>query len=286
MSIDTEWALRVSEASSNFTKSDRLILSFITSRPQDAAFLSLKSLTEKTGTSKPTVIDFYKKLKYGSFKEFLTGVRTFYEHHIDSYRASAVILKKIRSTGELINSLVETEVHSITRIKDYISEDDLLFITGRILNSEKVFIFGPGTGYYPAHFLFQRLKRYRIDVHLIGDDFQHTAEDLFPVGTGDLVLIFNYLPEPDIIEKVMKYCKDADASIVLVTGNIYLSLAPYPDRVIYVNRGEIGFKNSMAVPMAFVNLILLSVELTGGEKVSRYLKKLEEKREEYKLLFS
>ena len=181
---------------------------------------------------------------------------------------------------------METEVNSITKIKDYISEDDLLFITNRILDSDRVFIFGPGTGYYPAHFLFQRLKRYRIDVHLIGDDFQHMAEDLFPVNPGNLLLVFNYLPEPSVIEKVMKYCKNAGASIVLVTGSIYLSLASYPDRVIYVNRGEIGFKNSMAVPMAFANLILLAVELTGGEKVSRYLKNLEEKRDEYKLLFS
>ncbi|RKX86806.1 MAG: hypothetical protein DRP57_00625 [Spirochaetes bacterium] len=286
MSIDTEWALRVSEATSDFTKSDRLILSFITSHPQDAAFLPLKGLTEKTGTSKPTVIEFYKKLGYSSFKEFLNGLRNFYEHHIDSYRASAAIFKKINGTGELISALVETEVRSITRIKDYISEDDLMFISKSILGSKRVFIFGPGTGYYPAHFLFQRLKRYRIDIHLIGDDIQHTAEYLFPVCTGDLVLIFNYLPEPDIIEKVMKYCKDEGASIVLITGSIYLSLAPYPDRVIYVKRGEIGFKNSMAVPMAFANLILLSVELTGGEKVSGYLKNLEEKRDEYKLLFS
>ena len=286
MSIDTEWAVRVSKASSVLTKSDRLILSFITSNPQDAAFLSLKGLTEKTGTSKPTVIEFYKKLGYTSFKEFLTGVRNFYEHHIDSYRASSIIFKKVRNYGDLITSLIETEIHSITRLKNCISGDDLSFLSNLILTSVRVYIFGPGTGYYPAHFLFERLKRYKIDVHLVENNIQHIAEELYPVNNDDLLLVFNYLPEPAVVEKVMRYSWDAGASVVLVTGSIYLSLASYSDRVIYINRGEIEFKNSMAVPMAFANLVLLAVELAGGEMINSYLKDLEEKREEYKLLFS
>ncbi|NOY07270.1 MAG: MurR/RpiR family transcriptional regulator [Spirochaetes bacterium] len=286
MSIDTEWAVRVSKASSVLTKSDRLILSFITSNPQDAAFLSLKGLTEKTGTSKPTVIEFYKKLGYTSFKEFLTGVRNFYEHHIDSYRASSIIFKKVQNFSDLIASLIETEIHSIMRLKNCISEDDLSFLSNLILTSGRVYIFGPGTGYYPAHFLFERLKRYKIDVHFVENNIQHIAEELYPVNNDDLLLVFNYLPEPAVVEKVMHYSRDAGASVVLITGSIYLSLASYSDRVIYINRGEIEFKNSMAVPMAFANLVLLAVELAGGEMINSYLKDLEEKREEYKLLFS
>ena len=52
--------------------------------------------------------------------------------------------------------------------------------------------------------------------------------------------------------------------------------------MIYVNRGDIEFKNSMAVPMNFANLLLLAVELSGGDKLKEKLKELENRRAIFK----
>ncbi len=286
MAIDTEWAFKVSEAQKTFKKSDRVILNFITQYPQEAAFLSLKELTERTGTSKPTVIEFYKKLGYSSYKEFLSGVKSFYEHHIDSYKASTIIFKKIRSVGELIKSAIEIEIKSISRLKEYITEEDLIFISDVIFESKKIFLFGPGTGIYPTHFLYERLKRYRFDVHLIGKDIQHLADELYPMSEEDLFFVFNYSTEPILVERAMAFAKNRKARVILITGSMYLSLASFADRVIYINRGDIEFKNSMAVPMSFANILLLTVELRGGKDFREHLRKLEEEREKFKLSFS
>jgi DNA-binding MurR/RpiR family transcriptional regulator len=57
------------------------------------------------------------------------------------------------------------------------------------------------------------------------------------------------------------------------------------DSVIVVNRGEINFKNSMAVPMAFANLLILTIELIGGERIQADLMEIEEKREKFGLSY-
>ncbi len=284
MGIDTEWALRISRATPHFKKSDRIILKYITDFPQDAAFLSLKELSFKTGTSKPTLIEFYRKLGYGSYREFLDGIKSFYEHHIDSYRASTIIFRKIDSIESLIGSAVETEMRSMKRLLELVTSEDLEYIAESIMDSKGIYFFGPGTGYYPAHFLCQRLKRYKLNTHLIENDFQHLAEEIFPAGEGDVLIVFNYFPEPSLIENVMSCAKGAGSRVILVTGNMYLSLAKYSDRVIYINRGDIGFKNSMAVPMSFANMILLALELKGGNRYREHLRELEERREKFKLL--
>ncbi len=286
MAIDTEWASKVSNARDEFKKSDRIILNFITQFPQEAAFLSLKELAQRTGTSKPTVIEFYRKLGYSSYKEFLSGVKSFYEHHIDSYKASTIIFKKIRSIEELIKSAIEIEIKSISKLKEYITEEDLIFISDTIFQSKNIFFFGPGTGIYPTHFLYERLKRYKFNVHLVGEDIQHLADELYPMGEKDLFFVFNYSTEPVLVERAMAFAKGRKAHVILITGSMYLSLANFADRVIYINRGDIEFKNSMAVPMSFANILLLTVELRGGKDFREYLRKLEEERERFKLSFS
>jgi len=54
--------------------------------------------------------------------------------------------------------------------------------------------------------------------------------------------------------------------------------------VVYINRGDIEFKNSMALPMTFSNLILLTVEMKG-RSIKEYLRDLEKRREKYNLSF-
>ncbi len=270
---------------SGFTRSEAVLMEFVTSFPHQAAFMSLKDLCQATHTSKPKVIEFYKKLGYTGYKNFLEGVKGFYEHHIDSYRASTITFKKIKSIDELLQAAIQIDIKALSRMAGYISTDDLLQSARSILDAERIYIFSPGTGYYPGHFLYERLKRYRLDTHLVGNDAQHLAEEIYPMDKNDLLLVFHYFPESKIFEGVMRLAKDAGATVILITGSIYLNLVSLSNKVLFINRGDIEFKNSMAVPMTFANLLLLTVELLGGEDVKKELKYLEEKRDRYALAY-
>lgn len=283
MAIDTEWAERVGRAASTFTRSETLLLNYLTGVPHEAAFLSMKGLCEASGVSKPVVIEFYRKLGYQSFKEFRGGLQSFYAQHIDSYRASTIALRSVSTVGDLIESAVEIDVRSLRRLAAYLSEEELEAIAARLLRAGRIFLYGPGTGSYPARYLAERLKRYRFDVHLIENDVQHLAEELFPLGPGDELLVFDYLPKKRMLEGVVSFAADAGAGTILIADQVDVGLVNTARTIVLVNRGELDFKNSMAVPMAFANLLLLAVELVGGEQLQSSLKDIEEKRESYRL---
>lgn len=285
MSVNIEWAKRISQAAVDFTRIDSELLEYITKNPQIAAFMSLKDLCEATGISKPKVIDFYKKLGYRSFKEFRGGVLEFYEQHINSYQASSATFQKISSLDELMQTAIQVDIESIGRMKQQISKEDLEDVAQSLLGAERIYLYGPGTGFYPAHFLYQRLKRYKLDVHLVGMDLQHLAEELFSITAKDVMLVFHYLHEGAKEKNIMEMTREAGARVIMVTEYIHHQFVEWADRILYVNRGEIGFKNSMAVPMHFANLLLLSVEFVRGPECQETLKELENKRDKYDLSF-
>jgi DNA-binding MurR/RpiR family transcriptional regulator len=285
MAINTDWAERIGRASADFTRTEAVLMDYLTRVPHEAAFMSLGGLCEASGISKPVVIDFYRKLGYKGFKEFREGLQTFYAQHIDSYRASTITFRSISTIDELIENAIAIDGRSLRRLAEYLSKEELESVARRLLAARRIYLYGPGTGFYPAHYLFERLKRYRLDVHLVGNDVQHLAEELFPVEIGDQLLAFDYLPKKDILERVMSYAADAGAGSILVSDQVDVRLVNSADTVIVVNRGEINFKNSMAVPMAFANLLLLTIELIGGDQIHADLMNLEDKRERFGLSY-
>ncbi len=285
MAVDTEWAHKLSEVLPHLTRTEREFSDYVNSNPHETAFMSLREVAEKSGVSRPTIIEFFRKLGFENFQEFRTSIQNFYKQHIDSYKASSITFKKIKTLTELIDATVEIETKSLLRMKENISENDLSKIAENILNANSVYIFGPGTGFYPAHYLSQRLKRYKVNIHLISSDLQHAAEELYPIQAEDIIIIFNYFSREDIFSSIMKWTKDSGCKIIMITEQVYPHLVNLADHVVYIDRGDIKFKNSMALPMTFANLILLAVEMTGTDTVEGYLKDLEKKREKYKLSF-
>ncbi len=285
MAVDPRWANKLSSNYSSLTKTEKEFAQYINDHSHEAAFMSLREIAENSGISRPTIIEFFRKLGFENFQEFKTSIQNFYRHHIDSYKASTITFKKIKTIPELIDSAVEIEIKTLKRMKEYISGEDLEVIADEILKAPSVYIFGPGTGFYPAHYLSQRLKRYRINVHLISGDPQHLAEELYPMKQDDLLLVFNYYQNEKLFSRVMKWGKDAGCRISMITEQVYPHLVNLADHVVYINRGDIEFKNSMALPMTFSNLILLTVEMKGTDTVKGYLRDLEKRREKYNLSF-
>ncbi len=283
MAVDTEWAKKLSEALPSLTRTEREFADFVNTYPHEAAFMSLREVAEKSGISRPKIIDFFRKLEFENFQEFRNSIQKFYKQHIDSYKASTITFKKIKTLTELLDSAIEIETKSLLRLKENVGATDLSDIAGSILEAKNVFLFGPGTGFYPAHYLSQRLKRYKINAHLISHDLQHTAEELYPIQKDDLLIIFNYFPGENIFYNVMSWGKDINCRIIMITDQVYPHLVNLADHVFYVDRGDIEFKNSMALPMTFANLILLAVEMAGTDTVDGYLKDLEKRRETFDL---
>lgn len=276
--IDTEWSDRIEQNRSRLSRAETEVLSFVNANPERATFLSQRDLAGAAGVSKPTIISFFRKLGYPDYRTFQNSVESFFSTHLDSFRASEDMQKRVSTVDDLLEHALAVERRSLDRLTDSIPPDLLSAFVRAVEKAPSIFILGIGTGYYPAHYLAQRLRRYRFQSHFVSQDQTHIVDELFPLKPDDTVIVFHYSSSDDYLLPVLRFAHERGAHTILASDTIHPDYVRESERFVHVPRGELGFKNSMAVPMAFANLLLLAVEIVLGAPIREHLKDLEDTR--------
>jgi len=279
MNIKLDWLDRLRRFESHLSRAESDLLRYVNTNPEKVSLLTQKELAAAADVSKPVVISFFRKLGYQTHRDFQHSVEEFFSTHIDSYRASQHIGNQFETLEELITEAVKVDTRSLERLSHSLSPTILKTLVDALTGHERIWVIGPGAAMYPAHYLSQRLRRYQIASILIGQDSTHHLDELFPISDRDLLLVFHYTNRDDWLLPVLKFAGKRGALRVLVSATIHPSYVGESDEFIHVPRGELHFKNSMAVPMAFANLLLLALEIDQGEEVRERLKMLETTRD-------
>ncbi len=272
---DQNWAERLAGHSVALSRREVDLVAWIVAAPHEAAFLTLQELTDKAGVSKPTVISCYRQLGYQDYQEFQNGIQDFYAGQIDSYRAGAVAFRNLESLQDVINASLDVELSSIETLRNNLDLDGLEEMARGLMAARTVYMYGDGTGFYPGHYLVQRLRRCGIVTFLAGTDREHVLDELVPISGDDILLVFYYTQDAAVLRRCMEFCSSKGARIFLVTGFLEPGLCGLATKHLFVPRGNIRFKNSMATPMAFAQLLLMAVEYLGGDRIADGLRNLE-----------
>lgn len=273
-----DWVEKLKNNKNNLSRVEKNFVDFINEHPEEGATLSQKELVEISGVSKPVIISCFKKLGYGSFKEFKSSVHEFYSSYIDSSLAAKNLLSKVDNVEDLLKESIGVEIRSLERLQRSLDLKHLERITKKIWSARNVYIAGEGTGSYPAHYLSIRLNRYKIPSIYLGQDQRHYADILHPLDKNDVIILFHYSDKSDWLEPLFRQIKQRESYMVLISGTIHPDYIKENSDFFHVHRGEITFKNSMSQPMYFSNLILLLMDVLFKNDVEKNLEELEKTR--------
>lgn len=276
-----DWLDRTSRHELELSRAETTLLHFVNANPEKVALLPQSELAAAAGVSRPVVISLGRKLHYHSHAEFRQAVSEFFSTHIDSYQASQRLQGRVETLEQLITESIQVDVRSLQRLSEVIDPATLTSFVDATFASERIWIMGPGTAHYPAHYLSQRLRRYQRPTILVGEDSTHHLDEIFPLSGNDLLILFHYTDRDDWLWPVLRFAGERGAKRMLVSATIHPRYVAECEQFIHVPRGEARFKNSMAVPMAFVNLLLLSVEIARDDLAREQLKNLESARNDW-----
>lgn len=269
---------RIDHARGHLTRLEQSLLDFVNGNPEKVVLLSQKDFLSRARVSKPILISLFRKLGYSDYRSFQAGVEQFFSTHIDSFRASRDLHERVRTIPELIDQAVHVDAQALGRLLATVPEETLRVFAEKARAARTVYVAGMGTGYYPAHYLAQRLRRYRIVTVLVSRDSGHSPDELFPLSSEDLLVAFGYTQDDSWLFPLLRFCRDRRAPSFLVTATIHPDYVGSCSYHVHVPRGEVRFKNSMAVPMAFANMLLLAFEVVHGDCAEEELQLLEETR--------
>jgi DNA-binding MurR/RpiR family transcriptional regulator len=279
--LEQNWAQRVLEHRHSLSRRELVLIDYISSCPQEAAFLKQSELCAQAGVSKPVVISCFRRLGYSDYQRFLEALQGFYAGQIDSAQASRVALRDVTDVASLVSLALDVETATLETLRRQLDLAALEALATSLIRATTVAVLDEGTGALPARYLVQRLRRCGLRATLVGSDGPHLLDDLEPLGPGDLLLTFGYTQDDAVVRQVLTLVRHRGAQTALITGAPRHDLFPLADHHLFVPRGQWNFKNSMAAPMAFAHLLLLVVELLGGEGLQIRLKDLESVRRDW-----
>jgi len=279
--MEQNWAERLAARRASLTRRELDVVDFVTTHPLEASFLRQSDLCSRAGVSKPVVISCFRGLGYEDYQEFLEGIRGFYAGQIDSAQASAVALRDVPDVGALVALALDVEAATVETLRRQLRPEQVEALARLILGAESVYLYAEGSGFEPAHYLEQRLRRCGLRACLVGEDRLHLLDDLAPLGPRDLLLTFFYTQDPLMVADILDYVRQRGARSALITGTPDPELFSRTDHHLFVPRGQWNFKNSLAGPMAFAQILLLAVELLGGEELRQGLERLESTRKSF-----
>lgn len=276
--MEYNWVDQLKKHETDLTRTEQELIDFTNDNPDKVCSVTLKELSELSGISKPVIINCYKKLEYSDYRSFQAAVEQFFSTHIDTLVASKHMQSRVKTIDQLLHEATDVDMRTLDRLRHIVSTEDLKNISRSIGEARSIYVIGQGTGYYPAHYLAQRLRRYGLSALFVEHDCRHIPDMLHPAGENDLLLLFHYSDRDDWLWPVLRLAESRSVKTMLLSGAIHPDYVKKADSFYHIPRGELSFKNSMAVPMHFANQILLSYELIHKREVEVHLTDLEESR--------
>jgi len=270
-----DWLARLAAAEGTLTRKQLDLVQWIRNTPHLAAFAKLAEFEALAGVSRPVIISFYRALGYERYQEFQKGLQAFYSGQIDSYRASSIAFRDVSDFAGLLSSCVSVEIDAMKTLERQIEAETLERLGRLFIGARTIYVYGSGTGFYPGHYLAQRMRTLGLKAFLVGTDREHLLDDFLSADKSDVFVSFHYTQDEDALSRVLEMCGDRGLARVLVTGSLDPDLCRLAEERIYVPRGSLRFKNSMAVPMAFAQMLLLGIELLGSDRMKNALRDLD-----------
>ena len=111
----------------------------------------------------------------------------------------------------------------------------------------------------------RRMERYGMEL----------ADDLLDLTPKDLVLGFSFTKPPEDLQKTLGYAEKAGATTIVISDHTGATLRPNPDILLAASRGARGESQSLTVPMAICNTLILEISRLDRGRSLKNLEKLD-----------
>jgi DNA-binding MurR/RpiR family transcriptional regulator len=245
------------EADDRLTDSDRRLAAALLADPAQASYISANEAARLGGVHPTSAVRFARKLGYENYSDLRAHMRSkIMQTPVVSAQRMRARLQQAQHAGSL-HSVVEGDVRALQQIPTQVSEQQITQLTQLIMQAPSILIVGLGHAGMLARYFSLRLRRSSYPA--IGlDRIDWRCEDELALAKKDsllLCIVFRKVDKP--IEALMTKARSLGIRVAVITD--LMQLRPKPDLALAANRGSEGESQSLAVPMALCNAVILDL---------------------------
>lgn len=240
------------------TPADERIVRSLLADPLAASFYSAGELAQRAGVHEASVVRLAQKLGFRGYPELRAALQA---EVITDVKPAERIRRRLAQSGDdnLLAGLVGDEIAALQELARSITQAQLDAAATLLLQARRVAIFGAGHATALVDLMDRRLRRSGCATLVLPNSARELAEHLLAFGPDDAVLALAFRVRPARLEPLLRHAAAIGAPAVLVSDTIGPLIRPQPQVLLAAPRGAAGDYQTLTVPMAICNALVLTL---------------------------
>ncbi|KUM36363.1 MurR/RpiR family transcriptional regulator [Arthrobacter sp. EpRS71] len=217
-------------------------------------------VAKRANTHVSTVIRLAQKLGYKGYPELREDLRKDEEGVVQS----ATIMRG--STGHTLAEFLADEAKSITRLSQFVSQEDLDSVARTLHSSGIIYLFSNVDEHPPLNVLARRLRRLGMTTVILGPTAKDLAESFVPFDHTSTLIAMAMKEAPRQLPAIMAEAQRRGGRTVLISDTPGHQFRPAPHHLLAARRGDDLEYRTQLVPMALTYAIQLAIFHLDPEK--------------------
>lgn len=268
--------LKIGERMAEFSKSQRLIGSFITQHYEQAAYMTAAKLGSAVNVSESTVVRFAIEMGYEGYPEMQKDLQSYSKTRLTALQRLDITNDRIDSR-RVLRSVLLQDVDRIKSTVEMIEESAFEAAVDKIIAAENIYIFGAMSSNALARFMDNYFQLIFDNVHFVrAVNTSGIYQQLIRIDKNDVFIGFSFPRYCNSTTNAARYASSRGAEVIAITDSLASPLGSIADYVLPAKSDMVSFADSLVAPLSLINAIIVAVGMKKRENLEVTLSRLEE----------
>src|SRR5690606_2376904 len=251
------------------TEADERLVRVLLIDPTQSAFLSAAELSRRAGVHQASAVRLAQKLGFSGYPELRTALQA---ELVGAREPAERVIKRLsHMENDVLGQLVASEAEALLDLPRHVSQAQLEEAAHLLIAGQRVLIFARGHATALAILVDRRLRRSGFDSRPIPFEGRDLAEHVLTLTPEDVVLAFAFHRTPPGLLPLLGHAAEVGARTLVISDLIGLLLRPQPTLLLSAPRGEEAEFQTLSVPMALLNALILTIARLDDNRSLRAL---------------
>ena len=272
----------IEEASSGFSKGQRIIAKYILENYDKAAFMTASKLGKTVNVSESTVVRFAAELGYDGYPEMRKALQDMIRNCLTSVQRIEVA-RGLLENQDILTAVLTSDIEQIRVTMEDTNRDDFQRAVDAIVNADHIYIFGLRSSAALASFMGFYFNLLFENVRVVNENsVSEVFEQILRINKNDVFIGLSFPRYSKRTIKAMHYASDRGATVVGITDNALSPIAKIADVALCARSDMVSFVDSLVAPLSLVNALIVATSAKAkGQELTTDFARLEAMWSEY-----
>ncbi|HOK49623.1 MAG TPA: MurR/RpiR family transcriptional regulator [Sedimentibacter sp.] len=259
-----------------FSKSQKLIAQYIIEHYDKAAFMTAAKIAERVDVSESTVVRFATALGYSGYPEMQKALQVLIKNKLTAVQRIGLQEDVVNDNIKLHKKILKSEMNNLRYLFEHFDMEALDKATELILKANRVYVLGLRTSSTLSNYLGFYLDVILNNVKVLNNSGVNSLyEEIIRINENDVLIIISYPRYSRTTIDAAKFVKERKTKIVAITDTEESPAYALADVSLLAISNIVSFVDSLVVPMAIINNLIINISLREKEEIVEYYNVLE-----------